>query len=99
MSQKETLREAIANKRIVEFSYRGETRRVEPYVLWRDRSGVLQLDGWSVGFSESESNPPWRNYNLSKIGKDLIATKDVFDGRRAGYNPKSKKYRRSVSQV
>ena len=85
---------------IVEFTYRdGEQRRVEPYVIWRDENDAWQLGGWSLGYSKSNSNPPWRCYNLSAIQGDVTVTDTSFTGNRPDYNATSDRYANACRKV
>jgi len=98
MNVRETLCSAVRSRHIVEFSYDGHQRRVEPYVVWEATDDDWQLGGWSLGFSASESEPPWRCYNLSKI-RDVTISNDTFLGNREGYNRNADRYENACCKL
>ena len=98
MTVRETLCSAVRDCRIVEFTYEGHKRRVEPYVVWKDSTADWQLGGWSLGFSKSGTEPPWRCYNLDRI-HDVQVTDDAFDGGRDGYNRNAERYRNACCRI
>lgn len=75
------IEQAIRSKSIVEFTYRGNRRIVEPHVLGVI-GGILQVLGYQTdGSSSSGGIPEWRRFELSRISK-LSVTRDSFPGRR-----------------
>ena len=70
--------QAIAERRVVEFSYHGEARRVEPYLLGRV-AGRLTLRGW-------QSGKGWRSFHVDEA-RALALTDRFFDEPREGYAP------------
>ena len=86
--KRDTLCEAIAARRLVEFRYDGMTRVVEPYTVGILTTGNVALSAWHVrGFSESRAVPKWRLYTLEKMGVITILNEE-FEGPRRGYNPR-----------
>lgn len=98
MTVRETLCSATRSKHVVDFTYDGHERRVEPYVVWKDSKDEWQLGGWSVGFSKSGTEPPWRDYALNKITAVSI-TDESFDGNRPGYNRNANRYEHACCKV
>ena len=73
---------------LISFTYEGHERIVEPHLLGAKRgTGNVALSAWQVGgYSESESEPPWRNYLLDELS-GLTVLDEIFSGDRPGYNP------------
>src|SRR6267154_2125272 len=64
----ELLRQALAERREVQFEYHGYSRRVEPHALGRVTENRPALLGWQVsGGSASEPPPGWRTFVLKEI--------------------------------
>ncbi len=77
----ETLKSAIANKQLVEFTYSGHQRIAEPHVLGISGSS-LQFLGYQVGGSSSSGGlPEWRRFDLNKMS-GLKARQESFPGKR-----------------
>ena len=81
--------QAIANKDIIEFCYRGMWIRLfEPHTcgIHKD-TGNKVLSGYQLGgYSESGNLPDWRLFIMDHIA-DLRITDGKFLGPRPGYNP------------
>ena len=75
MSEK-LLRQAIGDRRVVEFRYHGEHRSLEPYRLGLD-GGRLRLMGW-------QSRKGWRSFYVDEMD-DLEVTDRTFLQPREGY--------------
>jgi hypothetical protein len=80
-----TLCKAIRSRRLVQFSYEGLIRVVEPYIVGQAPSGNLVLSGWAVRGSKSGHFPRWRYYSLGKI-EAVTVLEEPFAGPRPGYN-------------
>ena len=92
--KKDTLCEAIATRRLVEFRYDGMTRVVEPYTVGVLSTGNTALSAWHVrGFSESRHVPKWRLFTLENMGSVTIL-EEVFVGPHSGYNPRDSRMKR-----
>lgn len=77
----ETVRQAIVSKKIIEFTYGGYPRVVEPHVLGI-QDGSLQFLGYQVaGSSSSGGIPEWRRFNLDGVS-GLTITDQKFPGPR-----------------
>ena len=77
---------AIKNKSIIEFSYKGHKRVVEPHCY-----GTLQstnneaLRAYQVGgYSSSRKKSPWRLYTISEMS-EIVVTDNMFENPRLGY--------------
>ncbi len=78
--------DAIRTKRLIRFIYDGYERIVEPHLYGISTANNEMLSGWLVGgWSESRSEPGWRNY-LVRDMQHVHALADRFDGPRPRYN-------------
>lgn len=76
------IRQAIAEKKLVEFQYQGYARIAEPHVYGR-HGGVEQLLVYQVrGGSKSGRLPDWRRVDLPEVS-GLNILDETFPGRRA----------------
>ncbi|MDQ7064657.1 MAG: hypothetical protein Q9P90_10480 [candidate division KSB1 bacterium] len=81
MSVEGMIGQAIKYKRILEFSYNGHFRVVEPHVPGVS-NGKLQFLGYQIsGSSSSGGIPQWRRFDLDRI-RNLVISDQVFPGRR-----------------
>ena len=71
------LREAIRDRRVVEFRYHGEHRVVEPYRLGVG-AGRLRLVGW-------QSRKGWRSFHVAEM-EELELAERSFSEPREGYS-------------
>lgn len=73
--------QAIAAKKLIEFSYSGHQRLIEPHVLGVN-GGVTQVLGYQVGGSSSSGGiPEWRRFDFPQIS-GLKLTSTSFPGSR-----------------
>ncbi len=79
--------DAIAALEVIEFTYRGLLRVVEPFCHGISRAGNEVLRAYQIG-GESESGQPfgWKLYEVSHMS-GITATGATFRPTRAGYNP------------
>lgn len=76
------IQQAIATKKLIEFTYGGHPRLVESHVLGIN-GGVTQVLGYQVGGSSSSGGiPEWRRFDLPRIS-GLKITSQSFPGRRS----------------
>ncbi len=76
-----TIRSSIANKNILEFSYKGHLRIAEPHI-YGIKNGKRQLLVYQIGGTTSSGRiPDWRRINLDEISS-LKVTGQKFAGRR-----------------
>ena len=75
------IRQAMTEKRLLEFLYQGYARIAEPQVYGR-KGGIVQMLVFQVGGgSKSGRLPDWRRVDLPKCS-GLRMLKDTFAGRR-----------------
>lgn len=86
MSAHEVICQAIREKRLLQFSYDGGTRVVEPHQLAYNQKGNIALSAyWVRGYSESQDmSKRWREY-LTDLMSSIIALNENFVGPRPGY--------------
>jgi len=78
----ELIKQAIREKKLVEFNYSGHHRIIEPHVLGVN-NGITQLLGYQIGGSSMSGGiPDWRRFDLLNIS-GLSIKADTFPGRRA----------------
>lgn len=94
----ELLRQALQERRVVQFRYHGYSRRVEPHALGRVTEGRPALLGWQVsGGSASEPPPGWRTFLLAEI-KSLKLLRQTFTPR-PDYHPETTKLKPIEAEV
>jgi hypothetical protein len=71
---------------VVQFSYEGRPRIVEPHMLATNELGHYALSGWFVSGYSHKTGPGWREYLLAEIA-NLQITDMTFPGPRPGYKP------------
>lgn len=81
---------AITSRRLLEFSYKGGVRVVEPHILYEppilyDGTNLRLLAWWVRGFSKSRHQPFWRNYIASGM-TNIKVLDENFTGNRPGYD-------------
>lgn len=80
-----TLRQAVRERRVVEFAYNGHSRTVEPHALGRGAEENAVLLGWQTGGgSQSEPPPGWRVFSLAEI-RNLKLSEKTFAKPRPDY--------------
>jgi hypothetical protein len=77
-----TICDAIESRNVIEFTYKGSRRRVEPYLLGDDQKGHLTLSAFQLS---GGSAVDWRDFHVDTLG-GLTVTALRFDGKRPGYN-------------
>lgn len=84
------LREALAARSVVTFTYRGQTRTVEPHALGKANDDKPALLAWQTsGGSNTESPPGWRVFIVAEI-EGLAVTAETFEKARADYGAKGR---------
>ena len=73
--------QAIADGRVLSFSYKGELRTVEPHTYGRKGDGRDSLCGWQT---DGGSGYNFRNYFVDEMSGVAIDS-EFFDGPRPGY--------------
>jgi len=78
---------AIEGKKIIEFTYDGHYRKVEPYCHGRSSKNKESLRAYQIaGGSNSRSVPFWRLFSVKKM-RDTTLTNETFTPNRPQYNP------------
>jgi hypothetical protein len=77
---------AIISRHLVEFSYEGGVRIVEPHMVAANELGHYALSGWFLAGLSNSGTPGWREYLLTKIS-NLRLRDETFSGPRSGCNP------------
>jgi len=81
------IRQAIEEKKLVQFEYQGYMRIAEPHIYGR-KGGITKLLVYQVrGGSKSGNLPNWRRVDLTEVGQFQILS-ETFQGRRT--NPSGK---------
>ena len=84
--QHDLLVQAIAEKRVLHFTYAGHPRVVEPYAYGVSATGEAVLHGYQIaGGSTSKPPPRWRTFSVSGIS-DVVGTERRFSKARADYS-------------
>ena len=97
-SAEELIRQALAERRVVQFKYHGYSRRVEPHALGRVTEGRLALLGWQVsGGSASEPPPGWRTFLLADMDSLKLLRKTFAP--RPDYRPETTKLKPIEAEV
>ncbi len=84
MSSTQIILTAIAERRVVSFRYKGETRTAEPYILGYDDRGHLVLSAVQL---KGGSGPGFRTFRMDELSF-LHMTESRFSGRHPDYNPR-----------
>jgi hypothetical protein len=92
--------QAIAEKKVIEFLYRGGVRTVEPQMLATNEAGHFALSAWFLrGHSSSGDGPGWREYLVSQLGPVTVLG-ESFAGARPGLKRSGgEKFHRVVAVV
>ena len=80
------LRIAVLGKNLVEFSYEGGTKVIEPHMVAHNMQGHVLLHGWFVRGDRKFNEEGWQDYMLGGISKLKILS-ECFPQARFGYNP------------
>jgi predicted DNA-binding transcriptional regulator YafY len=87
MDAQDIICQAIGEKRLIQFYYRGGNRIVEPHMVAYNSANHAALSGWFLsGYSESREGQGWREYLLDEISSVLILD-ETFSEPRPGYKP------------
>lgn len=87
--------EAIASLQIIQFTYKGKIRTVEPHALGYDSDGDLTLSAWQLS---GGSGQDFRDFHVDKLS-GLATTGERFAGARQGYRKDDKTLSRIVCQL
>ena len=87
--------DAIRKQQVVEFTYEGRTRSVEPHAVGYDNAGALTLHGWELSGGRS---PGFRGFSVREI-RTLTVTPRLFAGPRPDYQPDALPLQKIVCQL
>ena len=81
------IKAAIENKLVIEFYYKNDLRKVEPFVLGIANNGNILLRAFQVGGESTDSSSySWKLFTVNKIS-ELRLSGENFRGERTLYNP------------
>lgn len=81
----EKISEAIKNRNLLEFTYDGLHRIVEPHTIGISNTGKTSLAAYQTKGDSSRGNvPDWGQFTVPKI-ENLKVLDDTFTGTRPGY--------------
>lgn len=86
---KDSIIQAILNRNVITFDYKGNHVKVEPFTIGIHKTtGNVILSAYFLsGYSKSQGEPPWRLYSIKNIA-NLIITNEVAESFHDGYNPR-----------
>ncbi|NDC75108.1 hypothetical protein EBZ70_07445 [bacterium] len=86
-ARRELLLQAIRERRVLTFIYRGHSRTVELHACGVSSKGEPVLNGYQTGGGSASRPPPgWRAFSIAEI-RDLALGLETFPGARDGYFP------------
>lgn len=81
------IKQAIENRKLLEFYYKDDLRIVEPHTYGVSTTGKESLSAYQVGGESSDSKTiDWKLFTVDKI-QNLRIKETSFTGTRDGYNP------------
>lgn len=83
---KNTIKDAIQNRKVLSFQYDGHPRIVEPYCLGYTDKGNLSLRAYQTEGRGKTRVPDWKLFKMGKI-RSLEMTGNRFNNPRPGYSP------------
>jgi hypothetical protein len=103
MSRRDLVCQAIKDCRVIEFLYKGQLRTVEPYVVYphydrKSRVTTWKFEGYSIGYSESGTEPSWRAYTIDEM-TDLTIRHETFRASCTCYEPNATRYREACCKL
>lgn len=85
-TMEEDICQAIKDRIVLEFSYDGEPRKVEPFILGYMGTNLVLSAFMVGGYSKSHNPDNWRHYFVEKMHR-LKLTNKLGPPLRPGYNP------------
>ena len=95
MSVVDTILRAIHDQRVLAFSYKGEERTAEPYILGYDDKGTLVLSAVQLS---GGSGTGFRSFHVNHLTA-LRITGRIFRGKHPDYYPRDPYFERILGQV
>ena len=90
--------DAIKDRRVLKFRYKGIDRVVEPHAVGVSRTGKDVLRCYQTAGRHITDGHSWDLCSLSSIFS-LVVTEDVFSGERAGYSRGDKQMQRIYAEL
>lgn len=90
-----TIYEAICDRRVLAFTYKGKDRTVEPYIVGYDEKSKLVLSAVQVS---GGSGPGFRSFDVDALSS-VTKTERRFSGKHPDYNPRDPYFMRILKQV
>lgn len=90
-----TICDAIRDRAVLRFTYKGSVRTVEPHLLGYDSDGDLTLSAWQLSGGSGQN---WRDFHVAKLS-GIARTGSHFSGPRPGYNPNDRTLDRIVCRL
>ncbi|RWX75947.1 hypothetical protein EPK99_19955 [Neorhizobium lilium] len=94
MANKQTIANAIANRRLLKLRYHEVERIVRPHILGYVGRDELALSGWQV----AGTGDGWRLFHLNEI-ESLAATDKRFHQAAPAYNPRDPIFSRILARL
>ena len=94
----ELIREALRERRPLEFHYHGHKRHAEPHALGQMKDDRLALLAWQVaGGSQSEPPPGWRTFLVEEIEAQRLRPETFTP--RSDYRPEKTRFAKIIAEV
>ncbi|WP_429924516.1 WYL domain-containing protein [Agrobacterium vitis] len=90
----DTIISAIENKKVLQFSYHGTQRTVEPHLCGYNTNGKLTLSAWQL----TGTGEGWRDFVIPEISNPA-ETGATFSATRPGYNKNDSTMSRILARV
>lgn len=90
-----TIYEAIGERRVLSFTYKGKERAAEPYIVGYDDKGKLVLSAVQLS---GGSGKGFRSFDVNELGS-VAKTGRKFLGNHRDYNPRDPYFARILKQV
>jgi len=87
--------DAIRDRRIITFRYKGTVRTAEPHLVGYNSDGDLTLSAWQLSGGSGQG---FRDYHVKKVS-GLTISKQSFVGPRPDYNPVDKTLPRIICRL
>lgn len=92
------IREAIENRRLLEFRYDGGVRVVEPHCYGITSAGNEGLRAYQVSGHSTSGKMGWKMFDLANASAITILDQN-FDGPRPGYKRNDRQMKRIICQL
>lgn len=94
---RQTLASAISQRSVIQFTYEGLSRIVEPHLLGVE-NGLLAIEAFQIGGRSRRGGlPQWRNFHVGDI-RDLCVMEQTFHVR-SDFNPQRSRWEQILTCV